>query len=231
MKFIIYDLEFTVLRNRQHLSEIIEWGAVMMRVDEAGGELYMADLFHTHVRPRNHPNLSQMTQQFTGITQEDMKDAPSFQEAVEQFREWAGSDEEYFLCSWGNDDRFQLMRHCKDQQMDLTWIANHNDLQYSFTKKHSEDTRQRYGLKRALELLDFPFTGRQHSGLDDAFNTAKIFRHLYPELKLERNIASEEQLVASETVYSTEEPEGNFPLSGLSALLNLKIDKEPMPSA
>lgn len=50
MQYIIYDLEFTVSRNARYSSEIIDIGAV--KVVQGDDGLYVADTFHSFVRPR-----------------------------------------------------------------------------------------------------------------------------------------------------------------------------------
>lgn len=90
MQYIIYDLEFTVSRNARYSSEIIDIGAV--KVVQGDDGLYVADTFHSFVRPSNRPVLSTDTVQFTGITQRDIDAAPLFPEAVKEFIAWLGTD-------------------------------------------------------------------------------------------------------------------------------------------
>jgi inhibitor of KinA sporulation pathway (predicted exonuclease) len=41
-------------------------------------------------------------------------------------------------------------------------------------------------LKKALDLLGISFFGTAHNGLDDAFNTAKVFRQIFDQIQLEK---------------------------------------------
>ena len=189
MNYIIFDLEFTVLRNQRYLSEIIEMGAI--KVQEHDGQLMMLDLFHTHVRPYSNPWLSPLTIEFTGIQQEQIDAAPSFKDAVVKFQEWLG-DTPYYLCSWGPDDKYQLLRHCNVHKINVDWICNFNDIQLMFTRLQGHDYGQRLSLKRSLDALSIQFIGNQHNALDDAFNTTKIFKKIFPQLTLEENNAAEE---------------------------------------
>jgi hypothetical protein len=58
--------------------------------------------------------------------------------------------------------------------------------------------------------------------LDDAFNTAKLFKKVFPRLVLETNNAAEEQLYTTSLVYSTQEEDvENKPFRHLASLLGL----------
>lgn len=220
MKYIVFDLEFTVMRSQQHLAEIIEIGAIELRQDDAG-RLVMTDLFHSHVRPSRAPILSKLTMSFTGINQEQVNAAPSFRDVVKLYQKWLG-DEDYYLCAWGPDDKNQFIRECHAQGSDLEWLRNYNDIQIQFTRLYGADIGQRIGLKKSLTLADIPFFGKQHNALDDAFNTAKLFSKIFPQLKLERNNAAFDPLYTTTTVYSSGE-EVYKPFSQLASLLQMAL--------
>ncbi|WP_248928642.1 3'-5' exonuclease [Paenibacillus hamazuiensis] len=215
MYYIVFDLEFSVLRNRQYNADILEIGAIKLL--EEDGQLAMIDLFHTHVRPSQHRTITPLTTQFTGITQEQVDNAPSFHEAASAFKEWLGEDT-YYLCSWGPDDKYQLVRHCREHNLGLDWICNYNDIQLMYTRLQGGDYGQRWGLKKALKAAHLPFFGNHHNALDDAFNTAKLFKLIFAKLIFEKNNAAYESAYTTSLVYST----GNekfTPFSGLAALL------------
>lgn len=169
MNYVVFDMEFTVLRKNQYLADILEIGAI--KLSDEGGHLSMVDLFHTHVRPSNSRPIDTLTTQFTGITQEQIDAAPTFKEAVHDFRNWLG-EPSYYLCSWGPDDKYQLLRHCNLLKVGLDWILNYNDIQLMFTRMQGGDHGQQWGLKRALNFAEIPFFGSHHNSLDDAFNTS-----------------------------------------------------------
>ena len=224
MEYIIYDMEFMVTQSRQHLSDIIEIGAIKLCESEEG--LAMTDLFHTYVQPMQQ--LTPRTTAFTGIGPEQLRHAPDFPQAAEGFKWWLGDPDTYFLCSWGSDDLVQLLRHCETHRVPPGWIRNHNDLQRLYTNVTPELEGRRVALKKALTANDIAFFGKAHRALDDAFNTAKLFRKLYPKLTLERNRPSEEQSYATKVVYSTaaadvaEPGEGN-PFGKIAALLGMAM--------
>ncbi|MBD2872549.1 3'-5' exonuclease [Paenibacillus arenilitoris] len=217
MQYIVYDLEFTVLRNRQYMADILEIGAIKLSDDS--GQLNMIDLFHTHVRPTAFRAITPLTTAFTGITQEQVDAAPSFSEAVEAFRQWI-DDEPHYMCSWGPDDKQQLIRHCTMHEIGLEWIQNHNDIQLSFTRLQGSEYHQRWGLKRALAAKEIHFIGSHHNALDDAFNTAKLFKHIFPHITLEQNNAAAEQRFTTSLVYTTGH-EKNNPFGQLAELFRV----------
>jgi inhibitor of KinA sporulation pathway (predicted exonuclease) len=220
MDYIVFDMEFTVLREKQHEADILEIGAI--KLSDEGGQLGMVDLFHTYVRPASLSPLSLLTTQFTGITQEQVDTAPYFNDAVISFRSWLGSGL-YYLCSWGPDDKHQMVRQCTRQRLDLNWFRNYNDIQLMFTRLQGRDHGQRWGLKKALKHLEFPFIGKQHNALDDAFNTAKLFSNIFPQLQLERNNIAEEPLYSSKLVYTSGSNDNPSPFGKLAELLGTAI--------
>ncbi|WP_281884908.1 3'-5' exonuclease [Paenibacillus sp. YYML68] len=219
MNYIVFDMEFTVLRKRQHLADILEIGAIKLNDDD--GVLGMVDLFHTYVQPVHYKTINAMTTQFTGITQEQVDAAPSFTEAMHQFQDWLG-EAPYYLCAWGPDDKQQLVRGCREHMLKLDWIRNYNDIQLQYTRLQGGDQGGRLGLARALEAAQLPFFGSHHHALDDAFNTAKLFLRAFPQLQLEENNAADEQLYTSTVVYSTDSAAdaSDSPFARLAGLLD-----------
>ncbi|MEC0269724.1 3'-5' exonuclease [Paenibacillus anseongense] len=221
MNYIIFDLEFTVLSKKQYMADILEIGAIKLS-DEAG-QLAMVDLFHSHVRPNQYRSIGTMTTKFTGITQEQVDQAPVFTHVMASFREWLNQgNNPYYLCSWGPDDKHQLLRHCTQHNVNMKWIRNYNDIQLLFTRLQGGDNGQRFGLKKALKVREISFFGKQHNALDDAFNTAKLFTDIFPQLSLEQNQVSDQPIYASSIVYSIGE-EKNSPFGNLASLLGMVI--------
>ncbi|MDF2721439.1 MAG: exonuclease [Paenibacillus sp.] len=224
MNYVVFDMEFTVLRKQQNLSDILEIGAVKLRDD--CGQPVLIDMFHTYVQPHLHRSISPLTTEFTGITQQQVDNAPSFSEAARQFGDWlkdGGADTPYYLCSWGPDDKFQLLRHCTMHKISMDWVRNYNDIQLAHTRLKGGDHGQRWGLKRALDDAGLAFFGSPHNGLDDAYNTAKLFVKMYPEIKLEQNSA-DELMYSTTVVYSTSsEEDKDNPFKGLAEKLGFVI--------
>ena len=151
--------------------ETIEIGAVKVnRYGEVLGQ------FSRFVRPVIHPNLSFFCRKLTSIEQVHVHRAGQFPEVIEDFQEWIGvfDEEEYLLCSWGNFDKYQLMRDAEVHDLEHEWVEKHHinlKQQYHEIKKW----RNYKGLKRVVEHEGFEFTGIYHRAISDAQNLAKIF--------------------------------------------------------
>jgi inhibitor of KinA sporulation pathway (predicted exonuclease) len=137
---------------------------------------------------------------------------------VERFLKWIG-EEEYYLCSWGPDDKLQLTRDCRAHQMGMEWIRNHNNLQKHLTRLRKQEKHQQMGLKAALEWLEIPFTGSHHRALDDALNTAMIFLKLADRMILEKNEFTGDSGLPDEVVYKTGDYSNN-PFGKLAGLVD-----------
>jgi inhibitor of KinA sporulation pathway (predicted exonuclease) len=214
MQYIVYDLEMT---NR--LSEIIEIGAIRMKL--VNGELLLLDTFQSFVQPKMDKLNTRITN-LTGITKKDLICAPTYTEAIESFRSWIGL-EDYYLCSWGPEDKWALITDSTFHQTDIEWIINHNDLQFHFSILHDSEKGFRYGLSRALQTLELSYEGSKHRALDDAFNTARILNKIFNKVEFATNPASflESKLFEPEKlVYKTKAEEEVSPFALLSKLFN-----------
>jgi inhibitor of KinA sporulation pathway (predicted exonuclease) len=214
MQYIVYDLEMT---NR--LSEVIEIGAIRMK--EVNGELLLLDTFQSFVQPKMDKLNTRITN-LTGITKKDLISAPAFTEAIESFRSWVGL-EEYYLCSWGPEDKWALITDSTFHHTDIEWIINHNDLQFHFSILHDSEKGFRYGLSRALQTMELSYEGSKHRALDDAINTARILRKIFNQIKFAKNPASylESKLFEPEKlVYKTKTEANVSPFASLSKLFN-----------
>ncbi|MCK9858307.1 3'-5' exonuclease [Paenibacillus sp. ATY16] len=213
MNYIVFDLEFTVLKDRSSLADILEIGAI--KINEIEGELAMVDLFHTYVRPSEHPIITPRTTAFTGITQAQVDAAPNFSDVIQSFIEWLGNS--YYLIAWGPDDKQMLVKQCRKQHINPDWIKNYNDIQLPFTYGQGGNNGGRFGLTKALQLNQITFIGTHHNALDDAFNTAKLFKSIFGQLVLKENNAAIESEAESKIVYSTGR-EVNNPFAKLAGL-------------
>lgn len=220
LMIIVYDLEMTVQRKHQHLAEVIEIGAV--KVEVVNGSPSVTDKFQTFVRPTKQPVLSKHTTEFTGIVQADVERAPAFRDALNAWKEWLGGSS-YYLCSWGPDDKWQLLKQCREHETPIDWIKNYNDLQQMYSKLVAEgDTYRQIGLQRALEQLQLVFEGSPHRALDDAHNTARVLISRFSDFKLEENDIHDELRYSTELVYSTGSSSHN-PFEKLAGLFDSSV--------
>ena len=165
---IVIDLEATCWSGGQHpgSQEIIEIGAV--RLDS---KLKPAGEFRTFIKPREKPILSPFCTELTSIRQSDVDAAPSFVEALRAFRRWIGKGP-YRIASWSDYDLHQLQRDCVRYGSVLPApLEVHLDLR-------ALHARLRQGkpipMVEAMTREGLSYTGRLHTGIDDARNAARM---------------------------------------------------------
>lgn len=185
---IIFDLELVKRFKKGQQSEIVEIGAC--KVDLLSKTI--TDDIQIYTLPeRNY--ISKSTRKFIHMSVEDMKRAIPFKEGIERFCEWLPAD--YYLCSWGKDDRFHLINQCVRNQLDLSWFRNYNDIQRSIGRLLEPENKNQVGLQRALELAGMKQRGNAHRGIDDAINTARLFIRYMDQITLKKNILSPNELM------------------------------------
>jgi len=181
MNYIVFDLEnncsFRFNRitrqlekgnsNRICPNEIIELGAVKLNAD-----LDIIDSFKMYIKPRLYKRINPKIKKKTRITEDKLKHAFPFKQAINDFINWIGS--EYLLCCWGKDDILTLKRNCKYHNLDCEWVGNYIDIQYSITEYFNYP--HQIGLKNALTEFNIAVEGQLHDALNDAEYTAKIIK-------------------------------------------------------
>jgi len=176
-KYAVVDLEMcNVPRSRRHLfncaNELIQIGAVLL-----DDNLEIVDTFQTYISPE-FGILDSFIENLTGITPDDLRDAPKAQEALRAFGEWLPEDVTFV--SWSNNDERQIRK-----EMEAKGIVNPKvnrgkefwtDCQIMFADKLT--TRKHYRLSEALVIADIDFDENIHNALIDAQNTALLFAKL-----------------------------------------------------
>ena len=176
MQHIMIDLEMNKIekqwRGKNKLSsELIEIGAVRMDASFA-----VVDTYQSYVKPEFGP-MDAVIIDLTGITDDKVKDAPEFFEAMDDFAAWIGPEETQFY-SWRMSDirQFQHEALFKSypgeiiQRMESHWT----DFQEEFRRLLG--LHHRIKLSYAVSAADYEFQGAQHTALADAVNTAEILR-------------------------------------------------------
>lgn len=151
------------------LFEMIQIGAIRLN-----DRLEITDSFNQLIQPTHYIRLHPRIRRITGITQEDLCDAPQFAEAAESFRSWCGED--CAILTWGCDDISVFQ-----QNLDFFGFSASFPAMYDLQRLYGEligDTKNRAGLKSAMEHFeiqpeeDHPF----HNALNDAYYTALVFK-------------------------------------------------------
>ncbi|XP_040892372.1 ERI1 exoribonuclease 2 [Toxotes jaculatrix] len=189
---IVIDFESTCWREKNNYSqEIIEFPAVLLNTST--GEVESE--FHTYVQPQEHPILSKFCTELTGITQMQVEAGIPLQICLSRFCRWlqnlqlemgvvfpnkqqrcSAPSPSQKLCTfltWSDWDLGVCLQYeCKRKQLHKPDVLNSwIDLRSTYRLFYN---RRPKGLNGALQDLGIQFSGREHSGLDDARNTAKL---------------------------------------------------------
>ena len=187
MNAVVFDLELVKRFRKGQLSEIVEIGACKVDLKSAK----IIDQFQIYTLPKCG-YLSKSTRKFIKIKKEDEKKAVPFHTGIEQFSIWLGNN--YFLCSWGSDDKAHIINQCVRNKIKLDWFKNYNDIQKPIGQILSTDENSQMGLKNALTLANIDPTGKAHRGIDDAINTAQLLIKYKDELTLSHNIVTKNEI-------------------------------------
>ncbi|NWR63446.1 ERI2 exoribonuclease, partial [Bucorvus abyssinicus] len=187
---IVLDFEATCWRDAERRGpEIIEFPAVLLNTST--GEIESE--FHTYVQPQEHPVLSEFCTELTGITQNEVDEGVPLNICLSLFLKWiqkiqkekkitfstdtpSNSTSEAKACTfvtWTDWDLGVCLQYeCKRKQLRKPDILNSwIDLKATYRAFYN---RKPKGLNGALQDLGIAFAGREHSGLDDSRNTARL---------------------------------------------------------
>ncbi len=152
--------------------EIIQIGAV--KLDEENREV---SSFNRYVKPMYSTRMDPKIEKLTHITYDQLANADAFETVFAQFLQWCGDD--YEIYSWSLNDIDQLQK-----ELTVKHLPFSEKVQYAFDTWH--DYQAEFGalfplerslsLKDAVSLAGLDFEGAAHDGLNDARNTAYIFR-------------------------------------------------------
>ncbi|XP_039216555.1 ERI1 exoribonuclease 2 [Crotalus tigris] len=183
---IIIDFESTCWKDGRRCQEIIEFPAVLLNT--SNGEIETE--FHMYIQPQEHPTLSEFCIELTGIKQNQVDEGVPLHISLSQFSKWiqkiqkekniifgstcAAPEEK--LCAfvtWSDWDLGICLHYeCKRKQLRKPDILNSwIDLRATYKNFYS---RKPQGLNGALKDVGILFQGREHSGLDDSRNTARL---------------------------------------------------------
>lgn len=177
MNYIIYDLEATCWLGRppKGYNEIIEIGAI--RINEYGEVI---SRFESFVKPSVNPILSGFCKRLTSISQQQINTARLFPKVLEEFKEWSGIyEEDYYICSWGQNDKKFLNDDCRLHKMETDWLTQYVNLKVQYDSFKAHDVKG--NLKKIVIKEGFEFTGIPHRAISDAENLAKIFLKYFDE--------------------------------------------------
>ena len=172
---LIIDFEATCGRGiTPGSTEIIEMGAVLL----SWPDLEEVSMFQRYVRPTINPRLTNFCSRFTGIDQHEVDSADPFPIVLSELIEDILCEKHVVFMDWSGFDWRQLKVECERNNLENPFVLGKWDLQALFKKnqrlKHSPS------VTKALSIMGMEFIGRQHSGFDDARNTARLTPHAIP---------------------------------------------------
>ncbi len=160
--------------------EIMQIGAVLL--DKNGN---IEDQFRSFAHPE-YGKLESVVKDMTGITKQDLDEAPSLEEVLAEFIQWIPQGSVQAV-SWGPDDKKQLKNECL-----LKHINTDGKLAKLFARWFNLQPKygSRIGLKSPASLEDamrisgVEPNGRSHDALNDAMNTAMLYQKFAGKQKL-----------------------------------------------
>lgn len=189
---IVIDFESTCWKEKNNYGqEIIEFPAVLLNTST--GEVESE--FHTYTQPQEHPVLSEFCTELTGITQMQVEAGVPLLICLSRFSRWlqnlqgqkglvfqnrqqepvqpSASQKLCTFLTWSDWDLGVCLQYeCKRKQINKPPVLNSwIDLRSTYRLFYN---RKPKGLNGALQDLGIQFEGREHSGLDDARNTAQL---------------------------------------------------------
>lgn len=172
---LIIDVESTCwelpeIQPHNEISEIIEIGIAVVDLDNT--EILENDSIL--VKPQKS-TLSNFCTKLTTLTPELVNTGVSFSEACELLKTKYLSDKRVFL-SWGDYDRNQFVKNCKDYNINYPFGPRHINLKNMFAV--FEGLESELEINKVLPMIGSKLEGTYHRGIDDARNIAKIFIHL-----------------------------------------------------
>ncbi|MDC3416246.1 3'-5' exonuclease [Aquibacillus salsiterrae] len=171
--FIFFDFEMLCSNRGMAFEEMeaIRLGAVKYHIDS--GKI---DYFDKYIKPTQQKPLSKFCKKLTSISDEDIRNAPNFNEVFSSFLTWVGGVKKSRFFSWSNSDLLRLKCDSHLHRISASLItkieSRYVDFQAVFTKRVSKDN---LSVNNALKLYGLSFIGHQHNPMYDAYNTLRIF--------------------------------------------------------
>jgi 3'-5' exoribonuclease 1 len=165
-------------RRRFNDHEIIEFPAVFMN----SSTLEIEFEFRRFVRPTENPWLSDFCTDLTGITQFDVKYEDSLEQVLDEFDRFLYDNyiEDFTICT---DGQWDIVKFLRPETLRKgipfpDWACEWIDVRYQFGRTFRWNARW-LSVGKMLAAIGMDFEGRQHSGLDDAHNIARILRRIH----------------------------------------------------
>lgn len=170
---VVVDVEATCWKTEPppgQMNEIIEIGVCPLNLET----LIPADKQSVLVKPERS-KVSAFCTRLTSLTQEQVDDGVSFDEACRQVQRTFGTTNRLWA-SWGNYDQRIFSSQCELTGLPYPFSGNHLNIKALFAE--AKGLTRTVGLQRAIKNIGLVAEGRPHRGDDDAWNTARVLAHL-----------------------------------------------------
>lgn len=157
--------------------EIIEFPSILYKINEQDKIYTYVSEFSKYVRPIMNPTLSEFCTELTGITQETVDVADTFDIVYIQHQEWlhqhVPDGKELIIVTCGDWDLgTQLPRELKNKKLKLhPYYNKYMNIKNPYKSLYKVNPK---GMMGMLDYLKIQHEGRHHSGIDDTRNIAKI---------------------------------------------------------
>ena len=195
MKHIFVDFEMQPLDKKYKAereickAEIIEIGAIAW--DDSFNEI---SSYKRYVKPAFSNHISRNITELTGINDGTVfYSSKSIADELNDFAAWClDFKDEFKVHAWSENDLNQILREYQIKNLTLSdklkkVVDNWHDLQLDYDK--AVGAEKSTSLSKALESLGIYFDGKMHDALDDARNTATIFKEMSDPEEFQKSIA------------------------------------------
>ncbi len=168
-QILVIDLESTCWEGNPppgQVSEIIEIGLCTVDVST----LERGEKRSILIKPVRS-EVSPFCTQLTTLTADHLKDAGTLADAVRILKQEYHSQDRLWA-SWGDYDRRQFERVCKEQGVGYPFGTSHLNVKTLFAV--ATGSRRELGLGEAFGRLGLKLEGTHHRGDDDAWNIARL---------------------------------------------------------
>ncbi|KKN37562.1 hypothetical protein LCGC14_0762470 [marine sediment metagenome] len=177
MKFdsiIVVDIESTCFETKEEQGnqpmEIIEIGVCVLDI-----QTFEISRKKSYIVRPKFSKISEFCTELTGYRWDDVKIGMPFENACNKLAKEFGTRNRIWA-SWGDYDRSHFERECRSKKARYPFSKSHINASVLFTMMKGNKKKTSVG--NALSALGLVFEGTPHKGCDDAWNTAKILRHL-----------------------------------------------------
>lgn len=179
---VVIDIEATCWEKsapENQQNEIIEIGVCTLDI-QTGTRLERESLLVKPVQSTVSPFCTKLT----GLTQEQVSKGLRFDRACAILRKRYGTKRRIWA-SYGDYDRLMFEKQCEERGIKYPFGTTHINIKsmYAMLMGLSREV----SLRNALADLNIEFEGRQHRGIDDAWNEALILSALIHKIRLPEN--------------------------------------------